>query len=249
MGRFAAWTARAVPPTLRGSASARRIAPAVFAAAFVLHGCIVPRSKAAEPDADFAAHPGYRGLVVDRMEGGQTAVLVPTRSGRAPGPTHLFQTDGQTIAALWSIDHDHVAVRRTSDVTAPLVGEVLASWQRGAIHLAFQSPDGVSFHTSGFQRIDSENFPHTLDREMFLVSDLPGVYRAEVRDRQNAPVGWLRVRILPYQGLPRDYEGDVPEPLNGPLAAAAVTLVDAEINSIVEHNALPEDRLPEGLAP
>jgi hypothetical protein len=199
---------------------------------------------------DFAAHPGYRGLVVDRMGGGQTATLVRAQSGRSSaGPTHLFQANGKTIAALWSIDHNQVAVRRTTDVTAPLVGEVVASWKRGAIHLAFQSPDGESFHTSGFERIDGDSFPHILDRETYLVSDLPGLYRAEVRDRQNAAVGWLRVRILPYQGLPRDYEGDVPDALNGPLAAAAVALVDSEIDSIVAHNALSEDRMPRGLAP
>jgi hypothetical protein len=51
------------------------------------------------------------------------------------------------------------------------------------------------------------------------------------------------------QGLPRDYEGDVPAALNGPLATAAVVLVDSAINSIVERNTFPEDRMPEGLVP
>ena len=79
--------------------------------------------------------------------------------------------------------------------------------------------------------------------------DLPGLYRAVLQDAQNDAVGWLRVRILPYQGLPRDYDGNVPGALNGPLAAGAVALVDSEIDSLIERNALPEDRIPEGLAP
>lgn len=216
------------------------------------NGCaLLPRSQPADPRVDFAAHPGYRGLVVDRMGGGQTAVLVGADSTpSSAGPSQVLQADGKTLAALWVSDHDRITVRQTPDAVAPVVGEIRASWEQGVMRLTFQSADGASFHTSRFKRIDSENFPQALDREMLAVSqDLPGVYRAELRDAQNVPVGWLRVRILPYQGLPRDYEGDVPAALNGPLATAAVVLVDSAIDSIVERNAFPEDRMPEGLVP
>lgn len=215
------------------------------------NGCsLLPKSRLADPSIDFAAHPGYRGLVVDRMEGGQTAVLVRAHSTpSSAGPTHLLQTDGTTIAALWVADHNHITVRQTPDAAAPFVGDVLASWRHGALRLTFHSADGASFHTSRFDRIDGEQFPNILDREMYSVMDLPGVYRAELRDARNVPVGWLRVRILPYQGLPRDYTADVPGPLNGPLAVGAVALVDSEIDSIIDQNAFPGDRMPEGLAP
>ena len=228
-----------------------RRAVVVVAAAAVSNGCaVLPTSTPVDPHVDFAAHPGYRGLVVDRMEGGQTAVLVRARSAPlSAGPTHLLQTDGKTIAALWVGDHTHVTVRQTPDRAAPFVGEVRASWKQGAMRLAFQSADGASFRTSRFDRIDSETFPNILDREMYSVLHLPGVYSAELRDAQNIPVGWLRVRILPYQGLPREYEASVPEPLNGPLATAAVALVDSEIDSIIDRNAFSGDRIPRGLAP
>ena len=214
-------------------------------------GCaLLPRSKPVDPRVDFVAHPGYRGLVVDRMDGGHRAILVRTHSTPSSGgPTHLFEADGTTIAALWVNDSHRVTVRRTPEATAPSVGDVLASWKQGGLRLTFHSADGLAFHTSRFDRIDSKGFPNILDREMYSVMDLPGVYRAELRDEQNVPVGWLRVRILPYQGLPRDYEADVPGPLNGPLAAGAIALVDSEIDWIIDRNAFPGDRIPEGIAP
>jgi len=223
----------------------------VVAVMVLWNGCaLLPRAQPADPCVDFAAHPGYRGLVVDRMGEGQTAILISSRSGHlSAGPTQVLQSDGKTIAAFFSADHAQVTVRETPAATSSRIGDVAAFWRQGAIHLVFHSLDGASFHTTRFDRIDSENLPNILDRELFPASDIPGVYRAELRDAQNVPVGWLRVRILPYQGLPRDYDGDVPEPLNGPLATAAVALVDSEIDSIIQHNALPEDRMPEGLAP
>ena len=208
----------------------------------------LPRSEPRDPRVDFAAHPGYRGLVVDRMEGGHTAVLARAHSGSL-GPTHLFEADGRTMAALWVTDSDRVTVRQAPDTTAPLVGDVAASWKDGAIRLVFHSANGDSFSTSRFNRIKGAPFRNILDREMYAIRDLPGTYRAELRDGHDVPVGWVRVRILPYQGLPRDYQADVPAPLDGPLAAGAVALLDSEIAKIIDLNAFPDDRMPEGLVP
>jgi hypothetical protein len=191
---------------------------------------------------DFAAHPGYCGLVIDRMNDGQSAVLVRSQPRVPEGPTHVLEEDGNTIAALWVTGHERVAVRQTSDATAPLIGEVLASTEHGAIHLTFHSSDGATFHTSAFTRIGSETLPNVLGEQMSHWLSVPGVYRADVRDARDVPLGWLRVQILPYQGLPRTYEGDVPGRLNGPLAAGAVALVNSEIDSIARH-AFPDDAL------
>lgn len=235
----------------RRSAGGGRLAPLICTLVLCSACMSWPGPAPTDPSADFVAHPGYRGLVVDRMNSGQQAVLV--RAPSAPssaGPDYVLEVDGQPIAALWVADHNHVTVRGRPDATAPLVGEVLASWEHGAIRLTFRSAGGSVVYTSPFDRIDSQNSPTTLDRELLSVSqDLPGIYRAELRNAQNARVGWLRVRILPYQGLPRDYDGVVPGPINGPLAAGAVALVDSEIDSIIQRNAFPEDRIPEGLAP
>lgn len=215
-------------------------------------GCfLTSRSSAVEPSVTFAAHPGYRGLVVDRMAGGQTAILVGDSSAPAAvEPNWVLRADGKVIAGLWSSDHDSITVRRAPDAAAPLVGQTAASWENGALRLTVQSADGAVFHTTRFKRVGSQNVPTVLDNEMLAVSqDLPGDYRAEIRDRQHVPVGWLQVRILPYQGLPREYQGDIPEALNGSLATAAVVLVDSAIDAIVARNSFPEDRIPEGLVP
>ena len=177
-------------------------------------------------------------------------MLVGARSTPSSGgPTHEFEVDGKPVAALWVTDHDHVVVRQTADATAPPAGDVVASWKNSAIRITFHSADGAAFHTSRFDRVDGPNFRNVLDREMYGIRDLPGVYRADLRDEQDVPVGWVSVRILPYQGLPRDYQAEVPGRLDGPLAAGAVALLDSEIATIIKLNAFPDDRMPEGLVP
>ena len=219
---------------------------AVVVNACSLHSPYVP----ADPRVDFTAHSSYRGLAVDQMAAGRSATIVAAETTPVSGgPTHVFPVDGGAPAGLWMADRDHLIVRRTLDVTAPLTGEILASRRHGAIQLTFLLADGRTFHTSRFHRVESDNFPRTLNRELFDLADLPGVFRTELRDAAGVAVGWLSVRILPYQGLPREYRGDVPQPLNGPIAAGAVALVDSEIHSIIDRNAFPGDRIPEGLAP
>ena len=235
-------------PHIRRAAGWRGAAAAAF---LLVGGCaLLPTFNSIDPHADFVAHPGYGGLVVDKMGTGHTAVLVHARSAPSTvGPTHVFELDGQPSAALWVSDHDHVIVRPTADVTEPPAGDVVASWTDGAMQLTFHSAHGKSFHTSRFDRVSGPKFRNVLDREMYAITDLPGVYRAEVRDAHDAPVGWVSVRILPYQGLPRDYQADVPDLLNGPLVAGAVALLDSEITTIINLNAFPDDRMPEGLVP
>ena len=237
---------RPAPPPHRPLGSATSVLAAAALVAWV--GCALPPLETAEQRGDFAAHPGYRGLVVDRMDGGPAAVLVRATSSTA-SPTHVLEAGGHPIAALWIADHVRIVARQAPDLRAPPIGDVAASWVRGAMQLTFHTADGGSFHTSRFDRVDSDNFPNVLDRETYSVLDLPGVYRAALLDERNVPAGWLRVRILPYQGLPRDYQADVPRSLNGALAVGAVALVDAEIDSIVRQNTLPGDRIPEGIAP
>lgn len=233
-----------------GSAWTRNGIAAVTAFTLLMGCALLPKFNSIDPHADFVAHPGYTGLVVDRTGDGHSALLVRAHSAPSSrAPTHVFEMDGKPAAVLWVTDHDHVVVRRTADATAPLAGEVAASWTDGAIHLTLHTADGASFHTSRFDRIYGPTFRNVLDREMYAIRDLPGVYGAELRDEHDAPVGWVRVRILPYQGLPRDYQADVPGPLDGPLTAGAVALLDSEIATIIELNAFPDDRMPGGLVP
>ncbi|HVM96449.1 MAG TPA: hypothetical protein VMT89_08665, partial [Candidatus Acidoferrales bacterium] len=116
-----------------------------------------------------------------------------------------------------------------------------------ALRLDIDPAHGESFSTSRFHRIDRSDASN-LDAET-SISDLPGSYRADLCDARKNPIGWLSVRVLPYEGLPRTYEADVPESLDGPLTAAAFAMVDSEIAAIIKRNTWPEDRIPEGLAP
>ena len=221
------------------------------AALTLVSGCALLRTfNAIDPHANFVAHPGYSGLAIDRTASGHTAMLLRARSiPSLDRPTHEFEVDGKPVAALWVTDHDHVVVRRTTDPTAPAAGDVVASWKNTAIRITFHSADGAAFHTSRFDRIDATNSRDVLDREMDALRDLPGIYRAELRDEHEVPVGWVSVRILPYQGLPRDYQAEFPARLDGPLAAGAVALLDSEIATIITLNAFPDDRMPGGLVP
>lgn len=224
---------------------------AAAAALMLTTGCaLFQRVNTVDPSADFTAYPGYTGIVVTHLPGGQAAELVRARStASSSAPTHEFEVDGKPVAALWITDHTHVVVRQTANATAPPVGDVLASWKDSGINITFHSADGVTYHTSRFRRVGGPNFPSLLDHEMYAIRDLPGVYRAELRDEHGAPVGWLSVRILPYQGLPRDYQAALPGRLEGPMAAGAVALLDSEIATIIESNAFSNDRMPSGLVP
>jgi hypothetical protein len=227
----------------------RRFATLLSAAAVFLAGCAAMR-RPVDPAANFAAEPTYGGLVVQRTQGGEEAVLVHAESTSAEsGPTHLLESDGRTLGALWLSDGARVDVRQTADPRAPMLGDAQVSWEEGALHLVLHGADGASLHTSRFERLDSVNPPQDLRRVMaspFAIAGLPGVYRAELRDAREAAVGWMQVRILPYVGLPRDYDADVPASVNESLLAGAVALVDGEIAAIADANAYPEDRIPEG---
>jgi hypothetical protein len=185
---------------------------------------------------DFAAHVEHRGLVVDEMAGGSPAVLVPAAwSSWTGGPRFLVQEHDKTIAALWFPKPGQMIVRQSKDPESPLIGEVDAGWSEGAIHLTFKPAGGPAFHSSTFNRIDGRVVTAALSSQARTVLDVRGVYRAEVRDSQGTPVGWLRARISPHQAATRIYDGLLPAPLNGPLATAAVTLLDSDVDYIEDH--------------
>jgi hypothetical protein len=212
----------------------------------LLGGCaLLASTTRADPSADFAAHRDWRGIVVDRMAGGGALLR------RADDSVRLLQRDGATVAALSFADDGGVAVHPASGSTAVL-GEVWPSWRDGVLRLSLRSGETGLYHTSSFRRVGSASPPQILAEQLhspFAVSALPGVYRAELRDDRDAPVGWVRVHIHPYVGLPRDYDADVPPDLDGPLVAGAVALLDAAIDAIAQANAYPQDRWPGGLVP
>jgi hypothetical protein len=189
-----------------------------------------------DPQVDFAAHEGHRGLVVDRAPGGDPAVLVtPGKLPFSSGPDYLLQDDGKTIAALWVKDPAHVTVRASADHSTPVIGRVQAHWIGGAINLTLDPANGPELHTGVFKRIDGPEYPKTLSSQATTVLDVRGMYEAELRDPSGAPVGWLRVRISPYMAASRIYDGDLPPSVQEPLATAAVALIDSDVDYIQGH--------------
>jgi hypothetical protein len=200
-----------------------------------LAGCAAPRhAVAADPEVDFAAHVGHRGLIVDRMSGGHSAVLVP--DGVWFSNRYLLHSDGRTIAALWLKDPSHVTVRESADPTAPVLGRVFANWDESALRLTLQPAAGPPYTLGRFRRVDATSRPVLLESaDMSTITDVRGWYRAELRDQRGTPVGWLSVRITSPEGGMRTYDGNLPAALDGPLAAAAVELVNADVDDIESH--------------
>ena len=197
-------------------------------------GCALPpRSMRVDQDVNFAAHLGDCGIVIDRMEGGRTAVLVRTRSLPASGgPTHVLQASGQTVAALWIAGPDEVRVRQTVDPAAPVIGQVHAYSEHGVIRLSFESTDGGVVRTSSFARSDGHFMSKDLEKELLSVSGEPGIYRANLQDPGSVQVGWLRVRLSSYMAASHIYDGLLPARLDGSLAAAAVLLLESQIGEV-----------------
>jgi hypothetical protein len=224
--------------SLRGFTAAGRTTLALATAIVLVNGCgVLPTAASVEPGVDFVAHRGMSGIVVDRMKDGQTAVLVPADSASSGGPTYLLRSNGKIIAALWVIGRDHVIVRQTADPDGPVTGQVWASWKGDAMRLRLEPAGGIWEHTGSFYRrnVDSEE-PAALGKNMLSVHDLPGVYRANLRDAQNANVGWLRVDVGQYMAASHSYDGILPTSLDGPLAVGAVALIEAQLGHVERHS-------------
>lgn len=199
-----------------------------------------PVDVAIDPSVDFAAHVEYRGLVVDRAQGGEPAVLVPAPTlPFSAGPTYLLEAQGKTIAALWVKDPAHVTIRQTPAPTAPVIGRVEAHWNHGAINLTLRPVDGPELHSGTFQRTDSPGVPGILSWNMTFLLDVRGMYEADLRDPAGAQAGWLRVRISPYMAAARIYDGVLPSSVPEPVATAAVALIDSDVDYIEDHAVNP----------
>ena len=211
-----------------------------FLVVFAVLGVSSPQLRAASPEAgvDFAAHFDHHGLTFDRLSDGSSAVLVSGGPQLFDGNArYLLQANGKTVAALWFKTPGDVVVRRTADPSSPILGVVTARWEHGAISLTITPSDGPAFHTGTFGESTARFDPVALGKRATTVLDVRGLYEAELRDAQGASAGWLRVRVSSYQSATRIYDGDLPAAIDGPLAAAAVALLDADV-SRVESRAL-----------
>lgn len=195
-----------------------------------------PPSVSVDPDVTFALHRGRDGFGVDRLPGGKTGVVTPFGwSLRATRPTFLLESDGATLAAFWLPGPSQVVVRRTPAAEAAPLGTIDPSWGDDAIRLALAPPEGPALQSEVFARQGGGTGPSALSRTAQTNLDVRGTYRAVLHDPKGAPVGWLRVRMGPYQVFSRIYDGVLPAAGDPALGIAAALALDAEIDWIENH--------------
>lgn len=195
-------------------------------------GCAVGSVRVPlDPAANFAAHAEHRGIVVDRMADGQQAVLV-TNGMLSRRPPFELEEDQRDVVAL-RYDGSRIVV---SDDGGEAVrgGDVDPSWSHGAIHLTFRPSGREPLHTGAFHRVGWGS-PELLGQQATNILELPGIYRAEVRDAQERPVGWMRVEIGRCGPVLRVYDGELPTSINGPLAVAGVEQLESDIDWVEQH--------------
>ncbi len=208
----------------------------VIAVAAVVASCTLLHQQVdVDPQATFAAHVEHDSLAVDRLAPGRTGRLRPPSWLRLPGaPTYVLDAEGETLAAFWLAGSD-VTVRQNSSESSPVLGRVRPSWEDGAIRLTLEAPGSEALRTDRFARQRAGTGPPTLTRAAESVIDVRGIYEAPVRDAKGSSVGWLRVRLGPYQAAPRIYQASLPSGTAPTLAAATAAALNAEVDWIENH--------------
>jgi len=132
---------------------------------------------------------------------------------------------------------------QTSD--KPL-GRVRPSWDDNAIRLHLEPPGGQPVKLGVFRRTESGGGTSVLTRDAQTILDVRGRYQATLLDATGAQVGWMRLRIGPYEPAPRIYEAKLPAGVSDELAVAAVLSLASEIDWIEANtqNVYQKDRGP-----
>ena len=213
-----------------------RTTTAVALLAVIPLGCAtLHRSVEIDPQATFGAHQEHAALVVDRFDRGRSGVLQAASWLRLPGaPTFVLDVGGETVAGIW-LSGSQATVRREKSKSSEVIGEVTPSWENGAIRFALQPAGASAFRTDVFTRKGASGGPGVLTRVVETILDVRGTYEATLRDAKNVAVGWMRVRIGPYQPSPRIYEATLPAAVPPELTTAAAAALDAEIDWIEDH--------------
>lgn len=190
-----------------------------------------------EPDVTFAMHQEGRTFVVDRPVTGAPTLVTPAGWLRMPGdPTWALRRGGETLAAYW-IDGDAGTTARAGlRASDPPLGDVRPSWDGNAIRLRLEPAGGQPTQSDVFVRTDGGSATAALGRSAQTILDVRGRYQAALRDTTGAQVGWLRLRIGPYEPAARVYEAILPAGMSESLAVAAVLALANEIDWIEGHS-------------
>ncbi len=183
--------------------------------------------------ATFAAHQEGRRFTIDRPANSPPDTIRWADTFRGPGDPAFAWRQGDAVRAAYWVDGARtVTVRDGTSVSAQPGGAVLSSWDENAIRLRFQPVTGAVLLTDTFDRLGGGTGPARLSRATQTILDIRGDYRAVVRDTEGTDVGWLRVRVGPYQAAQRVYDGALPRAVSNELAAAAMLALADEIDWI-----------------
>jgi hypothetical protein len=141
-------------------------------------------------------------------------------------PEFVLRVGDETRAGLWIVGRTRVLARDSTDNRAARVGEVLSTWDDGAIRLTLYPRSGAPLASDTFRAVGG--------RVLARSSTPAGTYRAALRDTNGAEVGWLRVDAG-AAGAPRAYDAVLPERVDDAVAAAAAAALDVELGWIAEH--------------
>jgi hypothetical protein len=211
--------------------------PTLAATALLVLGCNLPTpAVSVAPEVTFAAHHAHGGLVIDRLDATRTGRLRVQGWFPRPGrPPFVLESGGLAIAALWLPAPGEAVVRQGPAPDAVLIATVRASWDDGAIRLTLQPTGGPVLRTDPLARVGGGTGPATLSRLAQSVLDVRGTYRADIRDSAGGSVGWLRLRVGPYQDAARIVDGVLPPVIGPGLATATALVLDREIDWIEAH--------------
>jgi hypothetical protein len=183
-----------------------------------------------DSQATFAAYRTNEGLTIARIEGGKTGTIDAAGwSGLVP--TYHVVVDGRDVGELQVPTTAHVEVRETNRPDLPSHGEVVPTWDDGAIRLTIRPGTGDALRTRTFHRVGTTAGLSLLTRNMISGLDMRGTYRSDLRGPGDTVVGWLQVHIWEPSGQ-RVFEGVFPHGFPAADAAAAALALDSEVDWI-----------------
>jgi hypothetical protein len=200
-----------------------------------------------QSDASFGMHQENRTFVVDRPTSSPPAVVTAAEWLRTPGdPAWALRRDGAPLAAYWIDGNASTTARAGLQASDKPLGAVRPSWDDSAIRLQLEPPGGQPIKSDVFARAADEGGTPVLTRDAQTILDVRGRYQAALRDATGAEVGWLRLRVGPYEPAARIYEAKLPAGVSDDLAVAAVISLASELDWIEGHsqNVYQKDRGP-----
>ena len=221
---------------------------ALLAAGLLGGGCVVAAEPIpVPPGPTFAAHTVHGGLVVDRMQNGDTGVAEPEGGWSAlTNPQFDVHFNGAGGDRRLVGTGPIVVHRGTSD-EGPVSGRVEPSWDDQAIRLTLRPASGPPLTSDIFTRIDAGGGQEELTRSAQDSIDLRGSYQAALRDPSGKEVGWLRIHVASWAPTMATCEGLLPPTIGEGMAVAAAETLGTEVDWIgnnVRGASRPPERRP-----